>query len=114
VSSAANLKARIPFRDLMRAAEKISAYAAGYQWTDRRGRNTLAARRATPSWANEGAIRAIYSQARALSIRDVIKYHVDHVIPLKHDLVCGLHVETNLEIIPAIDNLLKSNRWEQP
>jgi excisionase family DNA binding protein len=104
-------KKRISFRDLMRASEKVAAFADGYQWTDMRGRNNAAARRATPPWANDGKIRAVYAEARARTISEGIKYHVDHVIPLKHELVCGLHVEGNLAIIPATENLLKGNKW---
>jgi hypothetical protein len=37
-------------------------------------------------------------------------FHVDHEIPLKGKYVSGLHVETNLRIIPAVENLKKGRR----
>lgn len=39
-------------------------------------------------------------------------WHVDHDIPLRGKFVSGLHVPTNLRVIPAADNQRKTNKFE--
>lgn len=68
---------------------------------------------ATPVWANKEKIQSIYAIAKWLSaVVPNTKYHVDHVIPLRGKFVSGLHVETNLSIIKASENMQKHNRFE--
>lgn len=70
-----------------------------------------AKKQAIPPWADVDAIRVVYEEAHF--IRDVSgeDYQVDHIVPLKSRLVCGLHVIDNLQIIPAKANAAKGNRW---
>jgi excisionase family DNA binding protein len=63
-------------------------------------------------WADPAEISAIYAEARRLTAETGIEHHVDHEIPLLGTFVSGLHVETNLRVITARDNILKSNRFE--
>ena len=66
---------------------------------------------ATPSWADYEKIKLIYRQA--FEIRKLGRnVHVDHIIPLRGKNVCGLHVEGNLQIIDAVENLSKFNKFE--
>ena len=65
--------------------------------------------KATPVWANHWMISEIYDLAFLRSQTTNIKWHVDHVIPLQGRNVCGLHVENNLNVIPAVINLKKHN-----
>jgi hypothetical protein len=60
--------------------------------------------KAKPLWASDAAIKKIYDSCPE-------DWHVDHVYPLQSDWVCGLHVETNLQVLPKKDNLSKGNRY---
>lgn len=65
---------------------------------------------AIPAWADRQKISDIYLKAKQITKETGILHHVDHIIPLRGKYVCGLHIETNLQIIPAIVNLRKGNK----
>ena len=65
---------------------------------------------ATPGWANHVKIRRVYTQAEYRRLMTGEDYHVDHIIPLRGKDVCGLHVDYNLQILPASENRSKGNR----
>lgn len=67
------------------------------------------AKEATPSWTNKEAIAGMYKLA-AIFNSIGINLHVDHIVPLKSDKVCGLHTEDNLQLLPATENISKGNR----
>ena len=79
---------------------------------------TMNARRARllqaiPAWANLDAIAKIYEKRKQISLDTHILHHVDHIVPLKGKTVCGLHVENNLRIVPASENLQKQSKLDE-
>lgn len=61
-------------------------------------------RNATPKWASRQEMLKIYRSRNK-------GQHVDHIIPLIHPLVCGLHNEFNLRVISAEENMSKGNKF---
>ena len=66
--------------------------------------------KATPQWADQAKIKEFYAAADFLGMVTGEGHHVDHIVPLRSKIVCGLHTEQNLQVLPASDNLRKSNR----
>ena len=66
---------------------------------------------AIPKWANNKKIRSIYKESRRLTLETGIQHHVDHIVPIISKIVCGLHCEANLQILPYNENVKKGNRY---
>jgi 5-methylcytosine-specific restriction endonuclease McrA len=59
---------------------------------------------ATPPWVDRKELTRIYTERPE-------GLHVDHIIPLNNDRVCGLHVPWNLQYLTPEENFSKGNRW---
>ncbi len=70
-------------------------------------------RNASPPWLtaeHKLQIREMYLAARRLTRDTGVKHVVDHIVPLRSNEVCGLHVPWNLQILTHIENSSKGNR----
>ena len=70
----------------------------------------------TVTWSNNEAIKDVYKDCEEINLAAktagcIINYVVDHIIPLQGELVSGLHVENNLQIITAFENHSKNNKF---
>lgn len=99
-------------------ADKMHQYKLDWQ---RRNRHKVHAQtmqrrarqiNATPTWADQKAIEEIYGIARDLCVLTGDKWEVDHIVPLRAEKACGLHVQYNLQIVPQSVNRSKQNRYE--
>lgn len=69
--------------------------------------------KATPVWLSaeqHEKILEFYLIATTLTAHMCEPYHVDHIVPLKGESVCGLHVPWNMQILTAAENSRKKNR----
>jgi len=95
--------------------ETIAEKRSAYQKANRHIGNATNARRkalkrhATPAWADKEAIDSLYLIA-AINRERGLDLHVDHIVPLQSNIVCGLHCEANLKLMLASDNIRKNNR----
>jgi hypothetical protein len=68
----------------------------------------------TPKWLSKEqkkAIKEVYVMAKELETVFPWSQCVDHIVPLRGEKVCGLHVPWNLQILSAKDNMEKGNRY---
>jgi hypothetical protein len=68
----------------------------------------------TPVWLTEFdklKIECLYQVAAMRTRESGYEWHVDHIIPLQGKTVSGLHVPSNLQVIPATENLRKNNLY---
>ena len=69
-------------------------------------------REATPPWISrrqKSDIRHLYQIAITMTQTTGEQYVVDHIYPLRSEVVCGLHVPWNLRVVTRDENLRKSN-----
>jgi len=68
----------------------------------------------TPAWLTPDDLWMIEQAYEIAALRTKVlgvQFHVDHVLPLQGQYVSGLHVPTNLQVIPWRDNVAKANKY---
>lgn len=66
---------------------------------------------AMPMWYEHEKCKEMYTESIALTKSTGIQHHVDHIVPLRNKLVCGLHCIDNLQILTAEENMKKGNKF---
>ena len=62
--------------------------------------------KATPNWeGDDEMIKLVYMKAQQWG------FAVDHIIPVGHKLVCGLHTWHNLQLLSTSENSKKHNKF---
>lgn len=101
--------------------EKVNAQKRQYQRNNRHIYNKLKAKRKaaelqrTPAWLTADDFWLIEEAYALAALRTKVfgfAWHVDHIVPLQGKLVSGLHVPTNMQVIPRDENRRKSNSFE--
>lgn len=110
--------------------EKINAENAAWRKANSakcaeiKARRRAAKLQRTPAWLSadqKAEIFNCYRTAKEMSLMMQEKFHVDHVVPLQGESVCGLHVPWNLDVVRGVENNQKYNKipewlegWRRP
>lgn len=114
-------KEQVKARALARPAEEKRIYKNKYKQNNPELYKALNSfrklrhRSATPPWLTyqqKQDIKSLYRIAIQMTKTTGERYVVDHIVPLRSEVVCGLHVPWNLRVITQQENLVKSNKLD--
>lgn len=66
--------------------------------------------KATPKWEDKRKTIWYYVESQRISQETGEVHHVDHMVPLNHWSVRGLHWHMNFDVLPGAENCSKNNR----
>lgn len=89
-------------KDHLKVVKRLHQQNNSQMYAEASARRRARKLQAMPTWANRKGIENIYLNCPE-------GMHVDHWAPLQGSTVCGLHVESNLQYMPAKENISKSN-----
>jgi hypothetical protein len=67
---------------------------------------------ATPRWSEIEEIKIVYLKRDEYRTLFSIPFEVDHIIPITSNMVCGLHVLANLQLLDKSLNSGKNNNYQ--
>jgi hypothetical protein len=67
--------------------------------------------KATPSWEDKRKTMWYYDESQRITAETGVVHHVDHMVPLNHWSVRGLHWHMNFAVLPGAENNSKGNRF---
>jgi hypothetical protein len=70
-------------------------------------------RQATPDWLDTNLLAPFYEKSMQLSEATGTPHAVDHYYPIQGDVICGLNVPWNLQVITWKENSAKHNRMPE-
>lgn len=100
--------------------EKVKAKALRYikkhpdAYTARAVASVAKRAKRVPQWLNSDdrwMMREAYNLAKLRTKMFGFVWEVDHIIPLRGEFVSGLHVPTNLQVLPKTENRKKKNYY---
>lgn len=100
--------------------ERVKEIQQKWDKNNRASRNAKNARyvasklQRTPNWLTEFDhihIKALYQLAAMRTCESGFPWHVDHIIPLRGKNVSGLHIPSNMRVIPGKENVRKNNAY---
>jgi hypothetical protein len=101
--------------------EHLVEYSKSYRQANKAKYNFLCQKRKldlmcrTPKWLQ---VDDLWIMSEAYVLADLrsrmfgFPWHVDHTIPLRGARVSGLHVPQNIRVIPGVENMRKTNKYE--
>jgi len=101
----ASPKTKTYMAEYRKRPEQVAKRALRSRWFDRY------LKIATPCWADARVMGEFYLRAQDITRVTDVRHEVDHIVPMVSRVVCGLHVEHNLQILPHYANRAKSNKF---